>query len=178
MKSQNRCPGGLGKGGLRGRGGNWLEVEGGPGALRTGRTCLTRSAGSGRESREQRRERRETGGKARAARPPPWWAGQGQEAAAGGYVGELSGKGDGQAGDRRWGEELEWVTRASGESGWRLGRASPALTPPLTQHPGSTAPVLTLPGPLGLPSSLTALLCVHWPGPALASGGPRGGQQA
>lgn len=101
----------------------------------------------------------------------------GAEAAAGGHVGELSGKGHGQRG-RKMGGGAGVVTRASGESGWRLGRASPALTPPLTQHPGSTAPVLTLPGPLGLPSALSALLWVHWPGPALASRGSVGGQQA
>lgn len=39
--------------------GIWLEVEGGPGALRTGWTCLTRSAGSWRGNREQERGGRE-----------------------------------------------------------------------------------------------------------------------
>lgn len=74
VKSQNSCPGRLGMGGPRGVGGIWLEVEGGPGALRTGRTCLTRSAGSWRESQERTGERK--GRRAgKEEQPPPAEAG-------------------------------------------------------------------------------------------------------
>lgn len=110
--------------------GIWLEVEGGPGALRTGWTCLTRSAGSWRESKERTERRRERSGKARAAKT--------------GGAGGVGGQGE-KTKLRVGARVLEW-RREKGKAGGTGGGWGPQLPrglvgggrggPPLATHAG------------------------------------------